>query len=124
MFYVYESHIGGFYTSECRLEHEFLYCKKCGGVDWEYGPYDSLVEFIEDCADEICVDQYEGGYAPELFAEFIDFLTAEQIREIAIAARIRKQSCLMCSRLDDMDDYSCDLCKNKANFNLREEYAF
>ena len=123
MFYVYEGHLGGFYISDVRLEHEFLYCEECGDSDWEYGPYDSFVEFIESFADEICIDEYEGGYSPEVFAELVDFLTEEQIREIAISARIRNQSCLICSHLDDLDDDACECCKEKSHFNLREEYA-
>ena len=124
MFYVYESHQGGFYTSECRLEHEFLYCEECGDVDWEYGPFDSWVEFIEDFADEICIDQWEGGYGADVFVELIDFLTEEQIREIVISTRIRNRSCLICSHLEDLEDDSCEWCKEKSHFNLREEYAF
>jgi hypothetical protein len=31
--YVYEGHLGGFYTSDEELEHDVLYCDSCGDSD-------------------------------------------------------------------------------------------
>ena len=35
--YIYESHLGGLYTSDFPLDDDFLYCDECGDHDWELG---------------------------------------------------------------------------------------
>lgn len=108
--YVYESHLGGLYTSDWPLEHEFLYCEQCGDYDWEYGPYDSVIEFIEDFSDDICVVGYEGGYGIDYIQEICEDLTDEQIRDIVLQTRIKNRSCVACHHYYDPDDDMCMSC--------------
>ena len=35
--YIYESHMGGLYTSEYLLPCDYLYCETCGDSAWEIG---------------------------------------------------------------------------------------
>lgn len=35
--YIYESHLGGLYTSEHSIPWDELYCEQCGDSDWELG---------------------------------------------------------------------------------------
>ena len=35
--YIYESHMGGLYTSEYLLPWDYLYCETCGDSYWEIG---------------------------------------------------------------------------------------
>ena len=108
--YVYESHLGGLYTSDWPLEHEFRYCEQCGDCDWEYGPYDSVTEFIEDFADDICIVDHEGGYGIDYIQEICEDLTDEQIRDIVLQTRIKNRSCVACHHYYDSDDDMCMSC--------------
>ena len=38
--YIYESHLGGLYTSDVKLSFDTLYCEECGESDTELGYYD------------------------------------------------------------------------------------
>ena len=35
--YIYESHLGGLYTSNEYLDYDDLYCEQCGDSDWLIG---------------------------------------------------------------------------------------
>lgn len=35
--YIYESHMGGLYTSDEELDNDFLRCDQCGDWDWLIG---------------------------------------------------------------------------------------
>ena len=35
--YIYESHLGGLYTSIYELDYDELYCEQCGDSDWLIG---------------------------------------------------------------------------------------
>lgn len=37
--YVYESHLGGIYITDEKLDINKLYCEECGDSDWELGYY-------------------------------------------------------------------------------------
>ena len=45
--YVYESHLGGLYTSNEPLDYEDLYCETCGDSDWELGDFNNFKEFYD-----------------------------------------------------------------------------
>lgn len=42
--YLYESHLGGFYSVDNPLTVEEQFCETCGDYDWEIGVYDSKYE--------------------------------------------------------------------------------
>ena len=90
--YVYESHLGGYYTSDELLDSDWLYCKQCGDSDWCYGWYDTFKEFLESNADNIDVDDGWGGYTLEsviadVGCAFDYVLTYEEAKEIVLKNR-------------------------------------
>ena len=56
--YLYESHMGGLFTSEEPLDFEFLYCEECGDSDTELGYFESPEEVWETIKPENleCID--------------------------------------------------------------------
>ena len=55
--YIYESHLGGMYSSEYPLDFDDLYCEECGDSDWEIGNFESaeeLWDYIKPC-DLACI---------------------------------------------------------------------
>lgn len=42
--YIYESHMGGLYTSDEPLDYEYLYCEECGDSDSLIGYADTKEE--------------------------------------------------------------------------------
>ena len=64
--YIYESHLGGLYTSDEALDYDYLYCEECGDSDTEVGyfqdddfegiwdtikPFDLACIGCKDCTD-------------------------------------------------------------------------
>lgn len=45
--YLYEGHMGGFYTSEDEIDYDDLYCEQCGDSDSLIGWFDSKEELRE-----------------------------------------------------------------------------
>lgn len=64
--YVYESHLGGLYTSDDYIPYDELYCEQCGDSDYEIGSFDTFEEFLRYYADNIYVDPWDGGYGLDL----------------------------------------------------------
>lgn len=90
--YVYESHLGGLYTSnDCILSDE-LYCEQCGDSDYEIGSFDTFEEFLRYYADNIYIDPWNGGYDLDLVISdvgyaFNDSLTKEEAANIVRMAK-------------------------------------
>ena len=81
--YVYESHLGGLYTSNDCIPSDELYCEQCGDSDYEIGSFDTFEEFLRYYADNIYVDPLDGGYSLDLVISdvgcaFDDTLTKEE----------------------------------------------
>lgn len=90
--YVYESHLGGYYTSDAYISPHDLYCEQCGDRDWRLGWYDTFRKFLKFNADGIDVGDGWGGYALDSIIEdvghtFDDVLTYEEAKEIVLANR-------------------------------------
>lgn len=90
--YVYESHLGGLYTSDDHIPFDELYCEQCGDSDRCLGWYDTFKEFLESNADNIEVGDGWGGYLLESVIEevgyaFDDNMTYEEAKEIVLANR-------------------------------------
>lgn len=60
--HVYESHLGGFYTSKNYYNYEDLYCEECGDSDDYIGYFDSAVKALAYIANYIAIDNM-GGYS-------------------------------------------------------------
>ena len=59
--YLYESHMGGLYTSENELDYEYLYCEQCGDNDWLIGEYETIEEYWNLIKDD-CSINGSGGW--------------------------------------------------------------
>ena len=85
--YVYESHLGGLYTSDDYIPFDELYCEQCGDSDYEIGQFDTFEEFLRYYADNIYVDPLDDGYSLDLVISdvgcaFDDALTKEEAANI------------------------------------------
>ena len=90
--YVYESHLGGLYTSDDYIPYDELYCEQCGDSDYEIGSFDTFEEFLRYYADNIYVDPWDGGYSLDLVISdvgcaFDDALTKEEVANIIRTAK-------------------------------------
>lgn len=90
--YVYESHLGGLYTSDDYISPDELYCEQCGDSDYEIGSFDTFEEFLRYYADNIYVDPWDGGYGLDLVISdvgcaFDDNLTKEEVANIVRMAK-------------------------------------
>lgn len=59
--YLYESHLGGIYTTGCELSFDDLYCEECGDSDWPLGEAESAAE-AWDILKPMTELNGEGGY--------------------------------------------------------------
>lgn len=64
MRYLYESHLGGIYTSDREYDYNDLYCETCGDSDRYLGEFETLQEFWDLIKDDCSIDG-SGGYALE-----------------------------------------------------------
>lgn len=71
MKYLYESHLGGLYTSDEQMSHEDLYCDACNDYDFEIGHYDNIKEFWDLIKDDCDIDGNSGGYSMRYIYPFI-----------------------------------------------------
>ena len=90
--YVYESHMGGLYTSDDSIPFDELYCEQCGDSDWKIGAFDTFEEFLRYYADNIYLDPWDGGYGLDLVISdvgcaFDDILTKEEASNIVRKAK-------------------------------------
>ena len=71
--YIYESHLGGFYSSEYPLEFDDLYCEECGDSDREIGEFSSAEELWDYIKphDLACLD-CDKAYHCENECELVD----------------------------------------------------
>lgn len=60
--YLYENHLGGYFSSEKKYSHKQLYCEECGDCDYLIGEFTdekSLRELLNDIVDpEYAADGY------------------------------------------------------------------
>lgn len=85
--YVYESHLGGLYTSDDYIPYDELYCEQCGDSDYEIGSFDTFEEFLRYYADNIYIDPLYGGYSLDLVISDVGYafnnsLTKEEAANI------------------------------------------
>lgn len=62
MKYLYDSHIGGLYTSDKELSFETRYCKICGDFDCLIGSFETIQDFWNLIKDK-CDINGSGGYS-------------------------------------------------------------
>lgn len=71
--YLYESHMGGFYTTEDQQSYDDLYCETCGDSDWELGEFETLEEFWNLISDEVSVNG-SGGISLQYILPMVSYL--------------------------------------------------
>ncbi len=62
MKYLYESHLGGLYTSDELLDRTSLYCEQCGDSDWLIGTFETIQDFWDLIKDD-CDIEGSGGWS-------------------------------------------------------------
>ena len=90
--YVYESHLGGLYTSDDYIPYDELDCEQCGDSDCEICACDTFEEFLRYYADNIYVDPLDCGYSLDLVISdvgcaFDDTLSKEKAVNIVKMAK-------------------------------------
>lgn len=66
--YIYESHTGGLYCSDNRLDSDVLYCEICWDYDQYIGQANSKKEFLK----LINVDEWNPEYIEEFIEEYFE----------------------------------------------------
>ena len=69
--YIYESHMGGLYTSDEPLDYEDLYCEECGDSDWLVGYAETREDAWNLFKDDADIDG-SGGWDYDYVQEFIN----------------------------------------------------
>lgn len=59
--YIYQSHMGGLYTSDDELDYEQTYCETCGDSDWLIGYAETREEAWDLLKDDTNIDG-SGGW--------------------------------------------------------------
>lgn len=117
--YIYENHMGGFYSSDESLDYEDLYCAQCGDSDHELGFASTVKEALWLLLDE--------SYNIEIVKEFIErefgvnlkIPDAEPVADMTIKAdgdkqqifcNIRDDTCGILSDADEWEPFWCLNC--------------
>ena len=90
--WLYELHMGGLAAYSYPIPDEDLYCEQCGDSDWELGEFETLPDFLRYYADNICVDDGDGGYPLDYILDdvaesFNDSMTLDEAADIVRSAR-------------------------------------
>lgn len=68
--YIYQSHMGGLYTSDDELDYEQTYCETCGDSDWLIGYAETREEAWELLKDDTNIDG-SGGWDYDYVQDFL-----------------------------------------------------
>ncbi len=68
--YIYQSHMGGLYTSDDVLDYEQTYCETCGDSDWLIGYAETREEAWDLLKDDTNIDG-SGGWDYEYIQDFL-----------------------------------------------------
>lgn len=68
--YIYQSHMGGLYTSDDELDYEQTYCETCGDSDWLIGYTETREEAWDLLKDDTNIDG-SGGWDYEYIQDFL-----------------------------------------------------
>lgn len=93
--WVYELHMGGLFASSEPISDEYLYCEQCGDSDWEVGEFETLADFLRYWADNIYVDDGDGGYPLEdvlddVAESFNNDMTWDEATDIVRASKTKE----------------------------------
>lgn len=96
--FVYESHLyGDIYSTDHKLRYDELYCEQCGDCDRFIGEFDSAITLLKHLANDIDVNDGNGGYAIESLLEaltdFEDVPVLKDAIEIVKSNHIEVEDC-------------------------------
>lgn len=57
--YIYEGHMGSFYSSDEPKDNNELYCEECGVSDWLYGYFEENLQGLLKFIRYMALDDYE-----------------------------------------------------------------
>lgn len=69
--YIYESHMGGLYTSYDELDYEQIHCESCGDSDWLIGYAETKQDAWKLLKDDTDIDG-SGGWDYKYIQDFLD----------------------------------------------------
>lgn len=69
--YIYESHMGGLYTSDYPLDYEQTYCETCGDSDWLIGYAETREEAWQLLKNDTNID-CSGGWDYDYIQDFLN----------------------------------------------------
>ena len=81
MKYLYESHLGGLYTSDERLDHDRLRCKECCDYDWLIGTFETIEDFWNLIKDECDIDGSGGLSLQYIYPMIVDLFDLPDVLE-------------------------------------------
>lgn len=79
--YLYDSHLGGIYSTDELLDIDNLYCDECGDSDWEIGYYEDLSDLWQLVKDGTSIFG-TGGYALSHITTFFCDKPREELEEM------------------------------------------
>ena len=81
MKYLYESHLGGLYTTDHKLDYDSLYCEQCGDSDWLIGPFETIKDFWELIKDDCDIDGCGGWSLQYLYPMIVELFNLPDVVE-------------------------------------------
>jgi hypothetical protein len=81
MKYLYESHLGGLYTSDKPLGRDSLYCATCGDSDWLIGTFETIKDFWDLIKDGCDIDGSGGMALAYLYPMIIEIFDLPDVIE-------------------------------------------
>lgn len=79
--YLYESHLGGFYSVDEPQDSDDLYCEQCGDSDWELGEYETLQDAWDILKDKTSIFG-TGGYCLDLTCSFLTGINRDELQDM------------------------------------------
>ena len=69
--YIYDSHLGYFYTTDHKLSYEECYCEYCGDTDWLIGKANTRAEAWDLLKGDVAING-SGGWDYDYVQEFLN----------------------------------------------------
>ena len=98
--YIYENHLGGFYSSDESLDYEDLYCEQCNDNDQELGFANTVKEALWLLLDELYEIETVKEFIDQEFGVDLKIPDIEPAVDIAIKADDGEQQ-IFCNICDD-----------------------
>lgn len=127
--HIYESHMGGFYTSNDEIDYDDLYCDQCGDSDLYLGEAHTLKEVLGLITDDRVSAEYVKEFIDELFGVSLIMPSEEDLYSKKFVRRTDKNGreyphctilndyCYECDEIDFSDAY-CEMCGYNMEYEI------